>query len=62
MKGARPCSRKVAVSAAVETGVIEESEGRNELKRPHYNPYQHLRTKTHIIYVHSAIEHFIRIN
>lgn len=26
-----------------------------------YNPYDSFRTKTHLIYVHSAIEHFYRI-
>jgi hypothetical protein len=26
-----------------------------------HNPYNHLITDTHIIYVHSAIEHFFRI-
>ena len=27
-----------------------------------YNPYTPFKTKTHIIFVHSAIEHFFRIN
>lgn len=28
----------------------------------YYNPYNHLKTETHLIFVHSAIEHFFRIN
>lgn len=28
----------------------------------YYNPYDFYRTKTHLIYVHSGIEHFYRIN
>ena len=28
----------------------------------YYNPYDYYRTDTHIIYVHSGIEHFYRIN
>lgn len=31
-------------------------------KDEYYNPYDFYRTKTHLIYVHSAIEHFYRIN
>lgn len=27
-----------------------------------YNPYNHYRTKTHIVFVHSSIEHFFRVN
>ena len=27
-----------------------------------YNPYEFYRTKTHLIYVHSAVEYFYRIN
>ena len=60
MKGARPCSKRRAVKAALETGVIEEDDAKMELKHKYYNPYRPLQTKTHIIYIHSAIEHFIR--
>lgn len=59
MKGARPCSKNKAVKAAIETGVIDEQQGKQELKNKHYNPYQPMQTKTHIIYIHSAIEYFI---
>jgi hypothetical protein len=62
MDGSKPCSRKIAIKAAIETGVISDSEGKKELKMPYYNPYSHYKTKTHIIYVNSAIEYFIRIN
>lgn len=27
-----------------------------------YNPYNYYRTKTHIIFVHSSIEYFIKVN
>jgi hypothetical protein len=27
-----------------------------------YNPYNYFRTKTHIIFVHSGIEHFFKVN
>lgn len=59
MQGARRCDRKQAIKAAVAAGVITEDEGRKELTRPYYNPYTHLRTDKHIIYVHSSVEHFI---
>jgi hypothetical protein len=28
----------------------------------YYNPYNHFKTKTHLIFVHSCIEHFFKIN
>ena len=28
----------------------------------HYNPYDFWRTKNHLVYVNSAIEHFYKIN
>jgi hypothetical protein len=62
MKGAKRANRKKVVKAAIETGVITEDEGRRELKSETYNPYEHLKTKTHLIYVHSAIEHFIKLD
>lgn len=31
------------------------------MKEDYYNPYDFFRTKTHLIYVHSAIEYFYRI-
>lgn len=60
MKGNRPCSKQKACSAALEVGILNEQDYRLEIKQPWYNPYQHRQTKTHIIYIHSGIEHFIR--
>lgn len=61
MKGARRCSRQVAVKAAVEVGILDNIEAKKELILPRYNPYSHKRTKTHIIYIHSGVEHFIKL-
>jgi hypothetical protein len=61
MKGARKADQKKAVKVALQAGVIDEYEAKLELKNPYYNPYNHKVTKTHIIYIHSAIEHFIRV-
>ena len=62
MKGARPANNRKATLAAIRAGVISEEQGREEIKRPYYNPYTHYVTRTHIIYVNSAIEHFIKVN
>lgn len=62
MKGHTRANRKEVVKIALQAGVIDEEQAREELKRPYYNPYNHFKTKTHIIYVHSAIEHFIEVN
>jgi hypothetical protein len=43
-------------------GVISEEDGRRELNSEHWNPYEHYVTRTHIIYVHSAVDHFIEVN
>jgi hypothetical protein len=60
MKGARKCAQKIAVKAALEVGVIDEYTAKMEMRYRSYNPYIHYRTKKHIIYVHSSIEHFIK--
>jgi len=62
MKGARPANNRKATLAAIRAGVIPEEQGKKEIKHPHFNPYTHYVTRTHIIYVHSAIEHFIKVN
>lgn len=62
MKGATRANKKQVVKIALEAGVIDEQQATEEIKHPYYNPYKHYKTKTHIIYVHSAIEHFIRVN
>lgn len=61
MKGARRADRKKVITVALAAGVIDEFQAKEEKKRPYFNPYNHYVTKTHIIYVHSAIEHFIKV-
>jgi hypothetical protein len=62
MKGATRANRKLAVKIALLAGAIDEQQAREEIKRPYFNPYNHYKTKTHLIYIHSSIEHFIRIH
>jgi len=62
MKGARKAARVKAVKVALMAGAINEQQAREEVKKPYYNPYRHYVTKTHVIYVNSAIEHFIKVN
>lgn len=62
MKGARPANQRKVVKAALAAGVIDEWQAKEELKKPFFNPYGHFVTKTHIVYVNSAIEHFIRVH
>jgi hypothetical protein len=62
MKGHTRADRKKVVKIAEYAGVIDSEQAREEIKKPHYNPYNHYKTKTHIIYVHSSIEYFIRVN
>lgn len=61
MKGHTRANKKLVVKVALLAGVIEKDEAARELRNPWYNPYHHYKTKTHLIYVHSCIEHFIRI-
>lgn len=61
MKGARHADRKKVVRIALQAGIIDEEQAKEEIKRPYYNPYEHFVTRTHIVYVHSAIEHFIEV-
>ena len=61
MEGHTKANRKEVVRIALLAGVIDEEQAREETKRPYYNPYTHYKTKTHIIYVHSGIEHFIKV-
>lgn len=62
MKGHTRANRKEVVNIALQAGVIDEYQARQELKKPWFNPYNHFKTKTHIIYVNSGIEHFIEVN
>lgn len=59
MKGARKANRKKVLKAAIIAGLHIEKE---EFKNEYFNPYDHYVTKTHIIYVHSSIEYFIKVN
>lgn len=61
MKGSTRANRKIAVKIALLAGVIDEEQAKTEIKRPYFNPYNHYKTATHLIYVHSSIEHFIRV-
>lgn len=61
MKGARKANQKKVVKIALLTGLIDDHQASEEIKKPYYNPFTHLVTKTHIIYVHSGIEHFIKV-
>ena len=62
MKGATRADRKLVVKIALLAGVIDKEQAATEIKKPYFNPYNHYKTKTHIIYIHSAIEHFIEVN
>lgn len=59
MKGNRAANKRKVIEAALQTGVIDEWQAKEETKKPYFNPYEHRQTKTHFIYIHSAIEHFI---
>jgi hypothetical protein len=61
MKGHTRANRKEVVKIALQANVIDKEQAVRELKNQWYNPYNHFKTKTHVIYVHSAIEHFIKI-
>lgn len=62
MKDRTRANRREVVKIALQAGVIDKEQATIELKKPWYNPYNHFKTATHVIYVRSAIEHFIRIN
>lgn len=62
MQGHKKANKKEVVKIALLAGVIDEDQAKQEIKKPYYNPYTHYKTDTHIIYVHSMIEHFIRVN
>ncbi len=61
MKGHTRANRREVVKIALEAGVIDKEQAAMELRNPWYNPYNHFKTKTHIIYVNSSIEHFIKV-
>lgn len=62
MKGHTKANRKEVVRIALLAGVIDEYQAKEEIKRPYFNPYNHFKTESHIIYVHSSIEYFIKVN
>lgn len=61
MKGHTRANKIEVTKIALQAGIIDEEQARQEINRPYFNPYNHYKTKTHVIYVHSAIEHFIRV-
>lgn len=62
MKGHTKADRRKVINIALMAGVITEEDAKKEMKFSYYNPYTHYKTKTHIVYVHSCIEHFIKVN
>jgi len=62
MKKAKRADRRKVILAAYLSGVIDEQTYKKELKCPYYNPYKHFRTDKHLVYVNSAIEHFICVS
>jgi hypothetical protein len=61
MKGATRANKILVTKIALLSGVIDDEQAAQEIKRPYFNPYNHYKTSTHVIYVHSSIEYFIRI-
>lgn len=62
MKGARNANNTKAVKVALLAGVIDNEQAKMEIKNPNYNPYTHKVSENYVIYIHSCIEHFIKIN
>lgn len=52
----------VVANKRVITQILREQGHENPDILKWGNPYQSYRTKTHLVWVHSAIEHFYRIN
>jgi len=57
MKGATQADKNI-----VNKLIQKNTDGEFENFINFHNPYDHYKTKTHIIFVHSAIEHFFKIN
>lgn len=62
MANATKANKKLVTKIAFIAGIIDEEQYKNEIKKPHYNPYTCYKTSTHAIYVNSGIEYFIKIN
>jgi hypothetical protein len=63
MKGHKRADRKQVIKIARAVGIIAHPDDyTREMKNPYYNPYNHFKTDTHLIYVHSGIEYFIRVH
>jgi hypothetical protein len=62
MEGHTRANRILVVKAAMIAGILNDEEGRKETRQPWHNPYNHYKTKTHLIYVHPCTEHFIKVN
>lgn len=61
MKGKTKADRKQVLKVAFNVGLMSEDEYRQSLRYRYYNPYRFYKTDTHIIYVHSAVEYFIKV-
>ena len=62
MKGARDANSNSVIEIAYQAGVIDLWTRNKEKKEPYFNPYTHKVTRTHIIYINSGIEHFIKVH
>ena len=56
MNGATRANNKIIERILINNGYLDKEEIKS------YNPYNHFKTETHLIYVHSSIEHFFKIN
>ena len=52
---AKRANKRLVTKVAVLCGILPQ----NEVKL--WNPYKAYRTDTHLIYVHSSIDHFIKV-
>ena len=55
MKGHTRANKRMVAEIARMAGVISDEEAAKEKRNPWYNPYNHYKTETHAIYVHSGI-------
>lgn len=59
-KYSRDANRLKVIRVAEAAGILTKEEARRERRQPWYNPYSHYVSRTHVIYRHSEIDHFIR--
>ncbi len=56
MQGATKANKKL-----VDKIIADNTDGEFDSFIRFYNPYNHLKTQTHLIFIHSEIEHFFKI-